>query len=165
VTTLANAMGAHPLTMLGLGGIGDLVLTCTGDLSRNRTVGLRIGRGEKLEEITASMGGAHAEGVLTSRSAYQLSRRMGLDCATIEGIYRVLHGAWAAGLGGWVGLHGAWFMGGGVPCCCCMLLLHAVAGAHASLPCKRAVEPKRRGRGPGHGLPREHEPRAEARGS
>ncbi|GBF98875.1 hypothetical protein Rsub_11479 [Raphidocelis subcapitata] len=91
VTTMATAMGAHPLTMLGLGGIGDLVLTCTGDLSRNRTVGLRIGRGEKLDAITHSMGGAHAEGVLTARSAYQLARRMGLDCATIEGIYRVLY--------------------------------------------------------------------------
>lgn len=91
VTTLATAMGAHPFTLLGLGGIGDLVLTCTGDLSRNRTVGLRIGRGEKLAEITASMGGAHAEGVLTSKSAYQLSQKLGLDCATIEGIYRVLH--------------------------------------------------------------------------
>jgi glycerol-3-phosphate dehydrogenase (NAD(P)+) len=78
--------------MLGLGGIGDLVLTCTSDLSRNRTVGLRIGKGEKLEEITASMGGAHAEGVLTSRSAYMLAKRLGLDCATIEGIYKVLYG-------------------------------------------------------------------------
>ncbi len=58
--------GAHPLTMGGLAGMGDLVLTCTGDLSRNRTVGLRIGRGEKLEDITASMK-AVAEGVLTSR--------------------------------------------------------------------------------------------------
>lgn len=60
-------------------------------MSRNRTVGLRIGRGEKLDDITASMGGAHAEGVLTARSAHELARRMGLDCATIEGIYRVLH--------------------------------------------------------------------------
>ena len=58
--------GAHPLTMGGLAGMGDLVLTCTGDLSRNRTVGLRIGRGEKLADITASMK-AVAEGVLTSR--------------------------------------------------------------------------------------------------
>ena len=101
MTTLATAMGAHPLTMLGLGGIGDLVLTCTGDLSRNRTVGLRIGRGEKLEAITHSMGGSHAEGVLTARSAYQLARSMGLDCATIEGIYRVLYGGglrWEGGL-------------------------------------------------------------------
>ena len=54
--------------MGGLAGMGDLVLTCTGDLSRNRTVGLRIGRGEKLADITASMK-AVAEGVLTSRRA------------------------------------------------------------------------------------------------
>ncbi|KAI8477205.1 MAG: NAD-dependent glycerol-3-phosphate dehydrogenase [Monoraphidium minutum] len=91
VTSMATAMGGHPLTMLGLGGIGDLVLTCTGDLSRNRTVGLRIGKGEKLDDITHSMGGAVAEGVLTSRSAFQLAQRIGMDCATIEGIYRVLH--------------------------------------------------------------------------
>ena len=63
----------------------------TGDMSRNRTVGLRIGRGEKLADIVASMGGAHAEGVLTARSAHELAKRHGLDCATIEGIYRVLH--------------------------------------------------------------------------
>lgn len=62
-------------------------------MSRNRTVGLRIGRGEKLADITASMGGSHAEGVLTAKSAYQLMTQLGLDCATIEGIYRVLHGA------------------------------------------------------------------------
>ncbi len=99
MTTLATAMGGQPLTMLGLGGIGDLVLTCTGDLSRNRSVGLRIGRGEKLEAITASMGGAHAEGVLTAKSAHELARRLGCDCATIEGIYRVLHGARGAGPG------------------------------------------------------------------
>ncbi|KAI8477206.1 MAG: NAD-dependent glycerol-3-phosphate dehydrogenase [Monoraphidium minutum] len=91
VTSIATAMGADPITMLGLGGIGDLVLTCTGDLSRNRTVGLRIGKGEKLDDITHSMGGAVAEGVLTSRSAYELARRMGTHCPTIEAIYRVIH--------------------------------------------------------------------------
>ena len=72
MTTLVSAMGGNPLTMLGLGGIGDLVLTCTGDLSRNRTVGLRIGRGESLDAICASMGGSHAEGVLTAKSAHQV---------------------------------------------------------------------------------------------
>ena len=59
--------------MGGLAGMGDLVLTCTGDLSRNRTVGLRIGRGEKLADITASMN-AVAEGVLTSRRAQVMVR-------------------------------------------------------------------------------------------
>lgn len=78
--------------MGGLAGMGDLVLTCTGDLSRNRTVGLRIGRGESLQDITASMKGAVAEGVLTSRSAYNLATKLGVDCPIIEGIYRVIHG-------------------------------------------------------------------------
>eukprot|EP00877_Chromochloris_zofingiensis_P015072 jgi/Chrzof1/9819/Cz04g17090.t1 len=91
ITRLAVAKGAHPLTMGGLAGMGDLVLTCTGDLSRNRTVGLRIGRGESLQDITASMKGAVAEGVLTSRSAYNLATKLGVDCPIIEGIYRVIH--------------------------------------------------------------------------
>jgi glycerol-3-phosphate dehydrogenase (NAD(P)+) len=62
-----------------------------GDLSRNRTVGLRLGRGEALAAITASMHGAVAEGVLTSRSAYALSRRLGVEVPIIEGIWRVIH--------------------------------------------------------------------------
>lgn len=64
-----------------------------GELSRNRSVGLRIGRGEKLSEIQASMGGAVAEGVLTSRAAHQLAVRLELECPVIEGIYKVVHGA------------------------------------------------------------------------
>ena len=51
MTRVAAALGAHPLTMAGLAGMGDLVLTCTGDLSRNRTVGLRVGRGEKVADF------------------------------------------------------------------------------------------------------------------
>ena len=69
--------------------MGDIVLTCTGDLSRNRTVGLRIGKGETLASITASMKGAVAEGVRTSRSAHHLAQREGIECPVIEGIYRV----------------------------------------------------------------------------
>jgi hypothetical protein len=160
VTTLATALGAHPLTMLGLGGIGDLVLTCTGDLSRNRTVGLRIGKGEKLADITASMGGAHAEGVLTSRSACMLARRLGLDCATIEGIYRVLYGAW-----------GRRRMGGGAvwtPGAAGTLRRRRPATQRvASLAAPHACPPLQppRGRRPAGHCPREHEPRAEARGA
>ncbi|GMH35922.1 hypothetical protein BSKO_03790 [Bryopsis sp. KO-2023] len=90
ITRLAVAKGANPLTMGGLAGMGDLVLTCTGDLSRNRTVGLRIGRGESLEDITKCMR-AVAEGVLTSRSAHNLSLKLGVDCPIVSGIYRVLH--------------------------------------------------------------------------
>lgn len=90
ITRLAVAKGAIPLTMGGLAGMGDLVLTCTGDLSRNRTVGLRIGRGEKLDNITKSMK-AVAEGVLTSRSAHNLAVKLGVDCPIIQGIYQVIH--------------------------------------------------------------------------
>ena len=106
--------------------MGDIVLTCTGDLSRNRTVGLRIGKGETLASITASMKGAVAEGVLTSRSAHHLAQREGIECPVIEGIYRV--GGW---MGGWVCApaardvrHGCvcvWVVGGGVEPC----LLHS----------------------------------------
>lgn len=90
MTRLAVARGAHPLTMGGLAGLGDLVLTCTGDLSRNRTVGLRIGGGETLEQIAKSMT-AVAEGVLTARSAAALARKLGVDAPIIDGIDRVLH--------------------------------------------------------------------------
>lgn len=90
MTRLAVASGANPLTMSGLAGMGDLVLTCTGDLSRNRTVGLRIGKGETLEAIAASMK-AVAEGVLTSRSAHNLAMKLGVECPIISGIYRVIH--------------------------------------------------------------------------
>ncbi|KAL6776141.1 hypothetical protein ACKKBG_A20010 [Auxenochlorella protothecoides x Auxenochlorella symbiontica] len=90
ITRLAVASGANPLTLAGLAGVGDIVLTCCGDLSRNRTVGLRLGKGEKLEDIVSSLG-ATAEGVLTSRSAYHFAKKMGIDCAVIEGIYRVVN--------------------------------------------------------------------------
>lgn len=91
ITKLAVAKGANPLTMSGLAGMGDLVLTCTGDLSRNRTVGLRLGRGETLQQIHASMGGSVAEGVPTAAAVHALARRMGVDCPIMEGIYRVIH--------------------------------------------------------------------------
>lgn len=90
LTRLAVRCGANPLTLSGLSGVGDLILTCTGDLSRNRTVGLRLGKGESLSEIMASMS-AVAEGVLTSKSAYHLAQKMGEDCPIIHGIYRVIH--------------------------------------------------------------------------
>lgn len=64
-----------------------------GDLSRNRTVGLRLGKGESLPDITTTMGGQVAEGVLTSRSVYALAKKLGIDCPIMEGIYRVIHGA------------------------------------------------------------------------
>ena len=70
--------------------MGDLVLTCTGDQSRNRTVGYRIGKGENLGNILASMNMV-AEGVATARSAYELARREGVDMPITAEVYRVLH--------------------------------------------------------------------------
>ncbi|MEW5296797.1 MAG: hypothetical protein WDW38_007564 [Sanguina aurantia] len=90
LTKIAVAKGGNALTCSGLAGVGDLVLTCTGDLSRNRTVGLRLGRGERLADITASMK-AVAEGVPTARAAFALARKLGVECPVIEGIYRVVH--------------------------------------------------------------------------
>ncbi|EFJ44172.1 hypothetical protein VOLCADRAFT_95560 [Volvox carteri f. nagariensis] len=91
ITKLAVARGGNPLTMSGLAGMGDVVLTCTGDLSRNRTVGLRLGRGERLRDIQASMGGAVAEGVPTAVAIRTLARKLGVECPIMEGIHRVIH--------------------------------------------------------------------------
>jgi len=87
---LAIARGANPLTMAGLGGMGDLVLTCTGDLSRNRSVGLELGRGKKLEEVLGNMKMV-AEGVRTARSAYELAEREGVEMPIVDAVYRVLY--------------------------------------------------------------------------
>ena len=78
ITRLAVAMGANPLTMMGLAGMGDLVLTCTGDLSRNRRVGLALGQGRTLQDILDELGEV-AEGVTTAQSAYDLARKVGVE--------------------------------------------------------------------------------------
>lgn len=90
ITRLGAAMGANPMTFAGLAGMGDLVLTCTGDLSRNRTVGLKIGQGMSLDEIVSSMHNV-AEGVKTSKSAYQLSKKMNIDMPIISQVYEILY--------------------------------------------------------------------------
>jgi glycerol-3-phosphate dehydrogenase (NAD(P)+) len=87
---LAHKLGAHPLTVSGLSGMGDLVLTCTGDLSRNRHVGIELGRGKKLPEVLREMTMV-AEGVRTAKSAYELSRREDVDMPITEGVYRILY--------------------------------------------------------------------------
>jgi glycerol-3-phosphate dehydrogenase (NAD(P)+) len=87
---LAIKLGAHPLTVAGLSGMGDLVLTCTGDLSRNRHVGIELGRGKKLPQILAEMTMV-AEGVRTAKSAYQLSQREGVEMPIVEGVHRILY--------------------------------------------------------------------------
>lgn len=90
MTRLGLKLGAQPVTFMGLAGMGDLVLTCTGDLSRNRTVGLRLGKGESLETILA---GTHqvAEGVKTSKAVHFLSRKLGVDMPIVETVYQLLY--------------------------------------------------------------------------
>jgi glycerol-3-phosphate dehydrogenase (NAD(P)+) len=90
ITRLAVAMGAKPLTLAGLAGVGDLVLTCTGDLSRNRTVGVELARGRGLDEIVSSMQMV-AEGIKTTTSAVDLARRYGVEMPIAEQMYQMLH--------------------------------------------------------------------------
>ncbi len=87
---LGVAMGANPRTFSGLAGIGDLLLTCTGDLSRNHTVGKRIGQGMRLDDILSEMRMV-AEGVKTARSVYNLSRRLSVEMPISEEVYRILY--------------------------------------------------------------------------
>jgi glycerol-3-phosphate dehydrogenase (NAD(P)+) len=90
IRRLGLAMGARPRTFTGLAGIGDLVLTCTGDLSRNHTVGKKIGQGMKLNDVLGEMRMV-AEGVKTARSVYSLSLRLGVEMPISHAIYRILH--------------------------------------------------------------------------
>ena len=90
IRRLGLKMGANPRTFTGLAGIGDLILTCTGDLSRNHTVGKRIGQGEKVDDILSSMKMV-AEGVKTSKSVYNLSRSLGVEMPISHEIYHVLY--------------------------------------------------------------------------
>jgi len=83
-------MGADGRTFAGLSGIGDMVLTCTGDLSRNRTVGLQLGRGLTLPEIMKDMKTV-AEGVKTTLATVRLARRVGVELPIAEQIYEVLY--------------------------------------------------------------------------
>lgn len=87
---LGLAMGANPRTFTGLAGMGDLVLTCTGTLSRNHMVGVKIGQGMKLKDVLADMRMV-AEGVKTAQSLYNLSRRLDVEMPISHAIYRILH--------------------------------------------------------------------------
>ncbi|MGC8718712.1 MAG: NAD(P)H-dependent glycerol-3-phosphate dehydrogenase [Thermodesulforhabdaceae bacterium] len=87
---LGVRLGAHPLTFSGLAGIGDLLLTCTGDLSRNRTVGYLIGQGKKLETILSEMRMV-AEGVKTAKSVYFLAKKVGVEMPICEQVYAILY--------------------------------------------------------------------------
>ena len=91
ITRLSVACGGRPETMAGLAGLGDLVLTCTGGLSRNRSVGVELGRGRKLPEIIAGMHGMVAEGVFSTRAATGLARTRGVEMPIAEQMHALLY--------------------------------------------------------------------------
>ena len=87
---LGRAMGADPATLTRLSGMGDLVLTCTGELSRNRTVGVKLGRGQKLMDILKEMR-AVAEGVKTTEAVHSLGRKLKVEIPITDQVYQVLY--------------------------------------------------------------------------
>jgi glycerol-3-phosphate dehydrogenase (NAD(P)+) len=91
MTRLVVACGGRAENMAGLAGLGDLVLTCTGGLSRNRSVGVELGRGRKLPEILAGMHGMVAEGVFTTTAAVGLARARGVEMPITEQMHAILH--------------------------------------------------------------------------
>jgi glycerol-3-phosphate dehydrogenase (NAD(P)+) len=90
ITRIGVTLGANPLTFAGLSGMGDLVLTCSGDASRNRRVGLALGQGKKMSEVMAEMRQV-AEGVKTTKVAYELTKKIGVDSPIIDTMYAVIH--------------------------------------------------------------------------
>jgi glycerol-3-phosphate dehydrogenase (NAD(P)+) len=90
ITRIGVALGAHPRTFAGLSGMGDLVLTCSGDASRNRRVGLALGRGEKIADILGNMRQV-AEGVKTAKVAHELARKLDLEAPIIDAMHAMLH--------------------------------------------------------------------------
>jgi glycerol-3-phosphate dehydrogenase (NAD(P)+) len=91
ITRLGVQLGADPMTFLGLAGMGDLILTCTGEMSRNRSVGVELGRGRALDDIVANMNQV-AEGVRTTRAACALADLHGVDMPISQGLRRILDG-------------------------------------------------------------------------
>ncbi len=90
ITRLGLTLGGHMETFMGLSGMGDLILTCTGDLSRNRQVGLRLAKGETLQDIIAGLGHV-AEGVTTAPEVLRLAERHGVDMPITRAVNRVLY--------------------------------------------------------------------------
>ncbi len=91
MTRLVVACGGRADTMAGLAGLGDLVLTCTGGLSRNRSVGAELGRGKKLPDIISNMHGMVAEGVFTTTAAVGLAHARGVEMPITQQMYAILH--------------------------------------------------------------------------
>jgi glycerol-3-phosphate dehydrogenase (NAD(P)+) len=90
MSRLAVRMGADPMTLAGLPGLGDLILTCAGDLSRNRKVGLQIAEGKSALEISQGSRMV-AEGVRNTRSVYRLAKRLEIEMPIVEQMYRVIY--------------------------------------------------------------------------
>jgi glycerol-3-phosphate dehydrogenase (NAD(P)+) len=91
ITRIGVALGAHAQTFAGLSGMGDLVLTCSGDASRNRRVGLALGRGKPIAEVLAEMKQV-AEGVKTAKVARELAAKLGVAAPITEAMYEIMHG-------------------------------------------------------------------------
>lgn len=90
MTRLGTALGADISTFSGLSGLGDLLLTCTGDLSRNRTVGLKLGQGKKLEEIVKEMKMV-AEGIKTTRSIFEIRKKYTVETPILNEVYKIIY--------------------------------------------------------------------------
>jgi glycerol-3-phosphate dehydrogenase (NAD(P)+) len=90
ISRLALSLGAHPATLSGLAGMGDLVLTCTGGLSRNRRVGIALGQGKSLQTILDEMGMV-AEGVKNTKAAYKLAKEQGVDMPIVATMHAILY--------------------------------------------------------------------------
>ena len=90
IARLSVAKGGSALTLSGLAGLGDLVLTCSAELSRNRTVGFELGRGRQLREVLSGLGHV-AEGVITAQSAYHLAERLGVELPITAEVHAVLY--------------------------------------------------------------------------
>jgi glycerol-3-phosphate dehydrogenase (NAD(P)+) len=90
MTRLGVAMGADPRTFSGLAGMGDLVLTCTGGLSRNRTLGVRLGKGERFEDIMKGLQTV-AEGVKTAKATRELARKHSVEMPVVDEVYRIIY--------------------------------------------------------------------------
>jgi glycerol-3-phosphate dehydrogenase (NAD(P)+) len=95
---LGDALGAQTKTLIGLAGVGDLVLTCTGDLSRNRRFGLMVGEGKGVDEALAEIGQV-VEGVNTAEEAMRLAERCGVEMPITEQVFGIIHRGWSPAKG------------------------------------------------------------------
>jgi glycerol-3-phosphate dehydrogenase (NAD(P)+) len=90
MTRLGTRLGANPMTLMGLAGLGDLILTCNSAQSRNFQVGVKLGQGQTAEDIVAAMAMV-AEGLKTSRAVHQLAQRLGVDMPLVAAVYRIVY--------------------------------------------------------------------------